>query len=166
VLSWINGKAKTQKAHRFPDDARSWYQHSQAILNACDDALHSRDVWSIDIPAVFSEVDRRLWFALNGRTGNVRRTLRQRSPALARRFSQASREIIDLRNQTYSFLVRCRSRKGLLGAGAHDAARPVDYYRALEEVGFAARQAVARMERELAILWQEMSKLDVQVEQV
>jgi hypothetical protein len=164
---WSTALVQRRRAQRFAENARAWYEDCQIILSTCGDALYDQNVGSIDLHAVFGRIDDMLRFGLREQIPIVRRVLRRGNPDLARRFREASTKVISLRNETLRFLLHCQA-PGPFPTNGSAAGIPqqVAHYRALDEVGFAARQLTEEVNGELQSTWAEVRGLVIQAERV
>jgi len=164
---WSTTMMRRRRAQRFAENARAWYENCRTISGICVDALYDQDAARIDTHAVFGKIDDLLRFGLREQTPSVRRILRQGNPGLARRFGEASENVIRLRNQTLRFVLNCQGPGSFSANGsATGVAQQIYYYRALDEVGFAARQLTGEVDRELQSIWDEVHGLVIQAERL
>ena len=79
--------------------------------------------------------------------------------------AEASKNIFRLRNATVRFLVRSRGTGPFpVDRSISDELRRTYYYRALEEVGYKARQLHQELDPEISSIWQELQALIAQAE--
>ena len=152
------------RAQRFLESIHSWYQTTSTVSKICGEAVNNEDIASSDIGTVLDDVDRKL-FALRNYISDSRSFLRRQNPSLARRVTEASKNVFRLRNATARFLIRSQ------GTGPFPADRPMSdearrtyYYRALEEVGYKARQLHQELDPEISSIWRELQGLIAQAE--
>jgi hypothetical protein len=93
-------------------------------------------------------------------------TLRRRNPELAQRFDKASQLVYRLRNETIKFLIRSQDPGPMTGDEPDEEASIIYYYRALEEVGFNARDITMELDRELKSIWRDLQSVIIQAERV
>jgi hypothetical protein len=157
----LREKIKKKRARSFVENVHAWYQTCSEISEVMGMALHDQSVMRADIGYIIDAVDRML-FHLRAYIPNSQGILRRRNPELARRFDQASQQLIQLRNETTRFLIRLQGPGLLSGDEPDDEARILYYYQALEEVGFYARDIKSDFDVELKSVWNDMQLIIVQ----
>ena len=152
------------RARRFLDGIHSWYQTTTTVSRLCGQAINNEDIASSDIGTVLDDVDRKL-FALRNYISDSRGFLRRQNPALARRVTEASKNVYRLRNATARFLIRSQGTGPFsVDQSMSDEVRRTYYYRALEEIGYKARQLQRELDPELSSIWQDLQELIAQAE--
>lgn len=152
------------RAQRFLESIHSWYQTTSTVSRICGEAIHNEDITNADIGAVLDDMDRKL-FALRNYISDSRSFLRRQNPALARRVTEASKNVFRLRNATARFLIRSQGTGPFsVDRSMSDELRRTYYYRALEEVGYKARQLHQELDPEISSIWRELEGLIAQAE--
>jgi hypothetical protein len=165
MLSWISELIERKRAQTFVNSLPEWYQTCNEVSRLIGDALHDEAVTQQDIGTVIDKADRllmKLGFCIPEAKGLIRR----RNPDLARRFENTSQQAFRLRNETTRFLIRSQGPQVTQYTEADRDIRLVYYYRALEEVGFKARQIKREFDRDLKSVWGELQVLLVQTERM
>ncbi|MCJ7536887.1 MAG: hypothetical protein MUO57_15265 [Anaerolineales bacterium] len=163
MLSSIRTTIARKRARSFVKNARAWYLTCQDISGVMGDALHDQSIITKDIGYVIEQVDRKL-FHLGFYISDSLGTLRRRNPNLAQRFDQVTQQVCQLRNQTTVFLIRSQGPGPMSGAETDEGISMIYYYRALEEVGFKARDLKVELDRELKNIWRDLQKIFIQEE--
>jgi hypothetical protein len=164
VFDWLLNRLRKRQSLHFLEDSHAWYQACTAVSRACADALSNESIAETDIGVVLDRTDRTL-FGLRSHAAGIRRPLRQRNAALARRVADASEQIFRLRNQTSRFLIRCQG--PLSPAIVNDPeGRRVHYTRAMQDFGLEARRMQRELEMELQSIWREMQSLRLEAERL
>jgi len=144
-------------------NARAWYFTCLDASKVMGDALHNQSIIKQEIGSAIDQVDRmllQLGFYIPDSLG----TLRRRNPALAKRFDAVTKQVYQLRNETTIFLIRSQGPGPMSGDEPDEETGMVYYYRALEEVGFKARDLKDDLDRELKFIWRDLQKIIVQEE--
>jgi hypothetical protein len=157
----LRKKIEKKRAQSFLDNVHAWYQTSSEISEVMGMALHDQSVLQADIGYIIDAADRML-FHLRSYIPNSLGILRRSNPELARRFDQASQQLIQLRNETTRFLIRSQGPGPMSGDEPDDEARILYYYQALEEVGFNARDMKSDFDLELKSIWNDLQLIIVQ----
>jgi hypothetical protein len=165
MLSWLSERIEKRRAQTFVDSIPEWYQTCNQVSKLIGDALHEEPIARQDIGVVIDKADR-LLMKLGFYIPSAHGLLRRRNPDLARRFDITSQQVFRLRNETTRFLIRSQG-PGLGAYGDADGEmRLVYYYRALEEVGFKARQIKRELDQELKSIWNELQVMLIQTERM
>jgi len=165
MLQRFFGQIEKKRAQRFLESVQAWYQTCSDISRICHDALNNEDIINSDIGTALDKADRNL-FALRTYISDVRGLVRRQNPALASRVSKVSGSVFKLRNQTAHFLIRCQGPGPFqFNQPADEQVRKVYYYRALEDVGFTARQMQTDLDQEIDSIWHEMQHSIAQAKQ-
>lgn len=152
------------RAQRFLESIHSWHQTTSVVSKICGEAITNEDITTSDIGTVLDDVDRKL-FALRNYISDSRGFLRRHDPSLARRVAEASRNIFTLRNETARFLIRSQGTGPFsVNQSVSDELRRTYYYKALEEVGYKARQLHQDLDPEIRSIWRELQSLIAQAE--
>lgn len=154
-----------RRARSFVENARAWYQTCKDVSEVMGDALHDQSIIDKDIGYMVDGVDR-LLFQLRFYIPDSLGTLRRWNPELAQRFDNANRLIFRLRNETTRFLIRSQGPGPMSGDESDDETLTIYYYRALEEVGFYARDLKLDLDRELGFIWRDLQSVIMQAERV
>lgn len=154
-------KIEQKRARSFVDNVQAWYQTSSEISEVMGVALHDQSVLQADIGYIIDAADR-LLFSLRYYVPDSLGRLRRRSPELARRFDLASQKLYQLRNETIKFLIRSQGPGPMSGDEPDEEARIFYYYRALDEVGFNARDLKSEFDLELNAIWNDLQLIIVQ----
>lgn len=158
MLSWIMTTLQRNRARAFVDNVYAWYQTTRDVSAVMEKALHDQAVLEQDIGSVIDNVDRmvlHLGFYMPDSMG----TLRRRNPELAQRFEHVSQQIVVVRNAMTSFLIRSQGPGPMAGEAPDEEARTVYYYRALNEVGFRARDLMRDLDREIELIWKDLEQV-------
>jgi hypothetical protein len=147
------------------ENARAWYQTCNDVSEVMGDALHDQSIINKDIGYTIDAADR-LLFHLGIYILDSLGILRRRNPELAQRFDKASQLVYRLRNETTKFLIRSQGPGPMTGDEPDDEVRIIYYYRALEEVGFNARDIKMELDRELKSIWRDLQSVIIQVEMI
>lgn len=161
MLARIKTKLKKKRAQLFLTSVYGWHQTCEDVSAVIDDALHDQSIIREDIGYIVDNTDKKL--------SNLRYfipdslgTIKRRNPQLARRFDLACQRIFLLRNTTTSFLIRSQGPGPMLGDDPDEGIRMMYYYRALEEVGFKARDLKKDLDRELQNIWRDLQSIILQ----
>jgi hypothetical protein len=145
------------------ENVQGWRETCDQVTGICGQVLYDESVLQGDIGVALDRADR-LLFQVRNYTSEARRLLRRREPDLAARLNQASNRVFELRNATTRFLIRCQGPGPLSGDRSDDATRRGYYDRALQEIGFNARQLHGEVEGELTAIGRALSSLIAQIE--
>jgi hypothetical protein len=165
MFAKIKTKLAKKRAQSFLNNVYAWYQTCEEVSDVIEDALHDQSIITKDIGYIVDHADRKL-FHLRYYIPEPLSTLRRRNPELARRFDLACQQIYHLRNETTSFLIRSQGPGPLSGEEPDEGTRLIYYYRALEEVGFKARDMKKDLDREIKCIWRELQNIILQEEMV
>jgi len=165
MLTWFSKLIEKRRAQTFVNSLPEWYQTCNEVSKLIGDALHDEAVTRQDIGTVIDKADR-LLMKLGFYIPEAKGLIRRRNPDLARRFENTSQQAFRLRNETTRFLIRSQGPQVNQYSEADRELRLVYYYRALEEVGFKARQIKREFDRDLKSIWGELQVLLVQTERM
>jgi hypothetical protein len=165
MFQGIRNRLEKKRAKSFVKNIHAWYQTCREVSQVMEIALHDQSIIKADIGYIIEAADRML-FGLRYYIPDSLGTLRRSNPQLARRFDNACQLIYQLRNTTASFLIRSQGPGPMSGDEPDDEARIIYYYRALEEVGFNARQLKSDFDRELKSIWRDLQVIIIQEEAV
>jgi hypothetical protein len=165
MLKKLITKIEKKRAQSFVENARAWYQTCNDVSEVMGEALHDHSVVNKDIGYIIDAADH-LLLHLRFTIPNSLGTLRRRNPQLAQRFDKASQLVYRLRNETTRFLIRSQGPGPMAGDEPDEEARVIYYYRALDEVGFHARDLKMELDRELKFIWRDLQKVITQMELV
>jgi hypothetical protein len=165
MLQRIRTKIERRRAQSFVENARAWYQTCNDVSEVMGDALHDQSIINKDIGYIIDAADR-LLFHLRFSIPDSLGTLKRRNPELAQRFDKASQLVYRLRNETTKFLIRSQGPGPMSGDEPDEEASIIYYYRALEEVGFNARDIKMELDRELKSIWRDLQSVIIQVEMI
>ncbi len=154
-----------RQARSFLVGIRGWYQTCTQISMELGKALDDREITRKDIGAIIDKADR-LVIILGIYIPEAHKLLRRRNPQLAERFTLASRQVVQLRNEAARFLIRSQGPGALSEYQYSPYLRQYYYYRALEEAGFKARELQRRLDQELREIWRELQGLIIQTERM
>lgn len=163
MLRKLRAMLERRRTRSFVENALAWYQTSVEVSDIIGDALHDAEVSKKDIGIVIDEADRML-FSLQHYIPVARGGLRRRNLELAHRFDDACQKIYQLRNEMTRFLIRSQGPGPMSGYQPDEEARLVYYYRALDEVGFKARDLKKELDLEIRYIWRGLQTLIVQAE--
>jgi len=158
MLARIKTKLEKKRAQSFLSSVHAWHQTCEDASAVIDDALHDQTIIRKDIGYIVESTDR-LLFNLRYYIPDSLGTLKRRNPQLARRFDLACQQLFLLRNATTSFLIRSQGPGPLSGDDPDEDTRMIYYYRALEEVGFKARDLKKDLDRELQYIWRDLQSI-------
>jgi len=165
MISQLTGFMEKRQARGFLNGVQAWYHTCVKISELLGEALYDEAIGEKDIGVVLDKVDRML-FALRNEAADVRGFLRRKDPRLAERVENASTQVFELRNETTRFLMRCQGPGPFMGSRElNGQTRMLYYYRALEEVGFKARQVNSALEGELKAIWRDLQRMILVAEQ-
>lgn len=165
MLQRIRTKIERRRAQSFVENSRAWYQTCNDVSEVMGDALHDQSIINKDIGYIIDAADR-LLFHLRFSIPDSLGTLKRRNPELAQRFDKASQLVYRLRNETTKFLIRSQGPGPMTGDEPDEGASIIYYYRALEEVGFNARDIKMELDRELKSIWRDLQSVIIQVEMI
>ena len=163
LFSRIRTSIRKNRARSFIKNARAWKETSQAVSEAMDHALHDPSIAEGDIGYLIDQVDRmllHLGFYFSDSMG----TLQRLNPDLARRFKRTSQQVFVVRNKMTVFLIRSQGPGPMSGEEPDEDTRNIYYYKALDEVGFYARDLMAELNRQLTVIWIELQQVISQEE--
>ena len=163
MLHHLRKKIEKKRAQSFVENARAWYQTCSEVSEVMGDALHDQSVIHKDIGYIIDAAVRMLSHMRFFIPASLD-ILRRRNPELAQRFDKVSQLVYRLRNETTSFLIRSQGPGSMSGVEANEDERVIYYYRALDEVGFHARDLKMYLDRELKFIWQELQMIIVKEE--
>lgn len=165
MLQRIVTRIEKRRARTFVENARAWYQTCNDVSEVMGAALHDQSIINQDISFTIDAVDRllsHLRYYIPSSLG----TLRRRNRELAQRLDRASELVYRLRNETTKFLIRSQGPGPLAGDESDEEARIIYYYRALDEVGFKARDIKKELDWELKSIWHDLHRMIVQAEMI
>ena len=165
MLSWLRTTIQRNRARAFVKNARAWYLTCRDVSALMGDALHDQSIITKDIGYEIDQVDRML-FHLRFYIPDSLGTLKRRNPDLTQRFDQVTQQVYQLRNETTIFLIRSQGPGPMSGDEPDEGVSMIYYYRALEEVGFKARDLKDDLDRELKFIWRDLQKIILQEEMV
>jgi hypothetical protein len=165
MLQQLRKNIEKRRAQSFVENVQAWYQTSSDISEVMGMALHDQSVIQADIGYIIEAADRML-FHLRLYIPDSLGMLRRRNGELAQRFDNVCKQIFQLRNETTRFLIRSQGPGPMSGDEPDEEARIIYYYRALEEVGFNARQIKSDFDRELTSIWNDLQLIIVQEQAV
>jgi len=151
MFSRIRTTIQRNRARAFVKNAHAWYLTCRDVSALMGDALHDQSIITKDIGYEIDQVDRmllHLGFYIPDSLG----TLKRRNPDLAQRFDEVTQQVYQLRNQTTIFLIRSQDPGPMSGDELDEGVSMIYYYRALEEVGFKARDLKDDLDRELKFI--------------
>lgn len=165
MLRWIRETLERKRAQSFVDNIQVWYQTCNQVSDVMGDALHDQDIVKNDIGYVIDKADRML-LHLNFYIPDLLGTLRRWNPKLAQRFDNANQQLFRLRNETTRFLIRSQGPGPMSGVEPDDETLLIYYYRALEEVGFKARDLKKDLDHELGFIWRDLQSVIIKAESI
>ena len=163
MFSRIRSLMRRNQARSFVLNAKAWYQTGGEITQLMGDALHDPLVAGKDIGYVIDRIDRMLFY-LGFYITDSMSTLRRSNPELARRFDRVGQQFFIVRNEMTVFLIRSQGPGPMAGDEPSEDARIIYYYKALDEVGFKARDLMADLDHEFKSIWQDLQKIISQEE--
>ncbi len=167
MLDTIRRFFRKREARDFSEHATGWHTTCQTISDMYVEVLHADDPAGNDIGVVLDKTDR-LLFRLRDHLGALRPSLSRRNRDLSNRVGTASEHLYELRNQTAKFLIRAQGhtpqfmREGDSSPGADQA----HYLKAMQEVGFDARQMATELRNELKAIWTELRPMVTEADEI
>jgi tRNA U54 and U55 pseudouridine synthase Pus10 len=150
---------EARRAAEAEGDIRRWHTACEDVIQTCIQALRDPQLPRGDIGVTLDRVDRTL-FRLRDAGSGAEGALRRRNRELGRRIRQVSEAIVELRNQTVQFLIRAQGpNPAFLGVQTDPARIAESYQRAKQDVGQAAGQHAAALERDLRQLWTDLQPI-------
>ncbi len=147
---------RARQAAQAERDLRGWHEACEVVLVTSIQALKDPKVPQGDIGVSLDRIDRAL-FRLRDCGSGARNALRRRDPRLGERVRLVSEASVNLRNDTVRFLIRAQGATPPFmqgeGGSSHQAQA---YQQAMQDVGQAARQRSAGVERDLRQLWADL----------
>ena len=145
---------RRREAGEFSASAQGWHSVCQSIVEIYVETLNEENPDQPDIGVVLDKTDRML-FQVRDHLAALRPALNRRDRALAKRVSKASERLYEVRNMTARFLIRAQGHTPhfLRQQDLSEDAQQVYYYKAMQEVGFEARQAAIELRKELKAIW-------------
>ena len=163
VLRQLLRPFEARRAAEAEADLRGWDSACDQVLQACNQALRDPQLPRGDIGVVLDRVDRTL-FRLRDTGSGAEGALRRRNPELGRRVRRVSEAIVELRNETVQFLIRAQGpNPAFLGAQTDPAQNAESYQRARQDVGLAAVQHAAAVERDLRQVWADLQPVLLEI---
>lgn len=161
IFARIKFSLEKKRAKTFLANVYAWHQTCEEVSEIMGAALHDQSVIKKDIGSIVDAADRML-FLLRYYIPESLGTLKRRNPELALRFDHACQQVFVLRNNTTSFLIRSQGPGPLSGEEPDEGTRLMYYYRALEEVGFKARDLKKELDREIQLIWRDLQGIILQ----
>lgn len=162
----VTGFFRQREAGEFAADAKSWHAACQSIVELYVEALNEDNPAQPDIGVVLDKTDRML-YGVRDHLGGLRAALNRRDRALSARVGKASERLYEIRNLTARFLIRAQGHTPhyLRQQELPDDTRQMYYLKAMQEVGFEARQAAIELRKELKSIWTALEPLISQAEE-
>jgi hypothetical protein len=156
-------RIERRRAQNLLESVHGWYTTSQSVSDLCGEALHDQALIQQDIGTVLDKADRKL-FQYRNDASDAQRAVRRHDEELARRITSITQQVYELRNLTAKFLIRAQGPSPFKGSQA-ETILPLAYYdRALQEVGFLARDMKTHLDSDIRSMWPELEKLIHQAE--
>jgi len=154
MLNKVFSYFRKREAGEFTYRAASWHQACQSIVGMYIDALNDEEAAGPDIGVVLDKTDRML-YQVRDHLGALRPALNRRDRALSKRVNKAAERLYEVRNMTAKFLIRAQGHTPhfLRQQEMSDDAQVAYRYKAMDEVGFEARQAAIALQTELKDIW-------------
>lgn len=154
----IRDAMEKRRAQSFLISSHNWHAACAGVMAICGEVLAEETIHPRDIGASLDRADR-LLFQLRNHASEMRGLLSRGDPDLAKRVGLTTNRIFELRNETARFLIRCQGPDPVSGARFDNAARRLFYDRAMQEVGFNARQMQAAVQAEFLATWGRLEEL-------
>jgi uncharacterized protein YoxC len=135
-----------------------WFDHCKQVSELLDETIFDEDISASQIRVVLDRTDRML-FALRVSTTDARGSVKRIDRDLAERIATVSQSVFELRNHAVRFLIRCNGPEPMRDEQLQESQRQYYYQKALEEIGFSARQKSDAVKRELDLLWTDLQGL-------
>jgi hypothetical protein len=167
MLDTIRKFFRKREARDFSENATGWHAVCQTISEMYVEVLHDDNPTRSDIGVVLDKTDRML-FALRDHLSALRPPLNRRDRELTKRVNKASEHLYELRNKTARFLIRAQGHTPtFMREGTTSPEVEQTYYlKAMQEVGFDARQAALALRKELKGIWEELFPLVSEADQL
>ncbi len=147
---------RARQAAEAESDIRGWHEACEVVLGTSIQALQDPKLARGDIGVALDRIDRAL-FRLRDTGAGAQHALRRRDPGLAERMRLLSEAIVVLRNDTVRFMIRAQGATPPFMQEEGGLPRQAEaYQRAMQDVGLAARQRSAGIERDLRQLWADL----------
>lgn len=163
MLRTLNGWIEKRRAQSFINNIRAWHQLVFVLVDLMDNALYDQAIIQSDIGYIVECYDLVL-SQMRCFSPGIRRTLLHNNRTLANRYDEICLKIGRLRNETRIFLIRSQGPCPEFGQKTIDESRISDYYQALSEVGFDARQLKGDLNLEIKTFWQDVQPIIKKVE--
>lgn len=157
LKQWMD-KYQRRRVQGMLDILPVWYNTCLKVSEICGDALHNEALIRADIGTVLDKMDRML-FQFRNDASDVRKAVQRFDQSLARRVERMTQQVFELRNATAKFLIRAQGPNPFAKSDQEGDSGAQYYQRALDEVGFKARQVKTELDRELVVLWAELEKM-------
>jgi hypothetical protein len=154
----IREALEKRRAQSFLDSSHSWHAACAGVIAICGQVLGEETIHQRDIGASLDRADR-LLFQLRNHASEMRGLLSRGDPDLAKKVGLTTNRVFELRNETARFLIRCQGPDPVSGAQFDAAARRLFYDRAMQEIGFSARQMHAAVQAEFLATWGGLESL-------
>jgi hypothetical protein len=157
------GPWQARRAAEAEKDIRGWHEACLFVVAGCLRGLRDPQLPRSDIGVTLDNVDRALFRVRDAGSG-AQQALRRRAPELRARIRRSTEAVVELRNETASFLIRAQgSTPPYLQKQGTAAGQPEAYRRAVQEVGRAALVRSQAVERDLEQLWADLQPLLAQL---
>jgi hypothetical protein len=157
LRKWL-GKLEKRRVQGMRDILPVWYNTCLRVSEICGEALHDEELIRADIGTVLDKADRML-FQFRNDAGDVRKVVQRYDANLAGSVERLTQQVYELRNITAKFLIRAQGPSPFAKSVLEGESGSQYYQRALEEVGFTARQMKTTLDQDLTALWLELEKL-------
>lgn len=158
MLRTLNGWIEKRRAQSFMNNLRAWHQLVFVLIDLMDDVLYDQSIIQSDIGFIVESYDLVLSQMMCFSPG-ISRTLSHNNRTLASQYDNICLKIGRLRNETTIFLIRSQGPCPEFGHKANDESRIDDYYQALSEVGFEARQLKGDLNSGIKTFWQDVQPI-------
>lgn len=152
----VMGPWRARHAGQAETDIRDWREACLVVLTGCLAGLRDVQLPRSEIGVTLDRVDRAL-FRVRDCGAGAESALKRHDPTLSARVRRFTQEVVKLRNETASFLIRAQGpTPSYLAKERVAAGQPEAYRRAVQEVGQAALAHAMALERDLDCLWADL----------
>lgn len=158
LLQMLRARLLQRQAQNLSECLHLWYQTSVEVSEICGQALYEQDAIQGDIGVLLDRADRIL-FQYRNDAGDARRVVSRYDQALARKVTDITKQVYELRNQTASFLIRSQGAGPFGGARTGQLQMDEYFQRALGESGVKLRSSKTDLDAELSNIWVDLEHL-------
>jgi hypothetical protein len=144
-------------------DIREWHEACLVVVAGCVGGLRDPQLPRSDIGVTLDKVDRAIFRVRDAGSG-AQQALKRRDPELGARIRRITQAMVELRNETASFLIRAQGpTPSYLQKQSVPTGQPEAYQRAVLEVGRAALVRSRAVQSNLDQLWADLQPLLAQL---